>query len=213
MPAALTAATIGMLSSLGALEKAAPLIGGGLAGLTEEGREKREITRDAIERRQRGDYGMSRQEQLQAIGLTVGAPLAGGTAGNVAGAVGPVSGRIASEKQKQLREMLDLRAKAGGRVAEISSDAALRQKELDDALITKSAAEKQQLGAEIGATAADVGIGLYGDVTEGREALAKQRALERIELDAATKAALEGSAGAAAGVASGAAGRMMGGTG
>ena len=104
---------------------------------------------DAIKRQQSGDFGMAAADRRQAIEMAVEAP-AGGTAGNVAGSVGPVSGALASARQQQLRAAAALRAKAGGDIARVSSEIALKQKAADDALFAKRAAEDQELAKAAG---------------------------------------------------------------
>ena len=176
----ITAATVGTLAALGAAEKAAPLIGQGIAALGPAGRERRAMFREAIARRQSGKYGMSAAEKRQMQEDLAGTPAAGGAA------------RLA-----KLREAMDMRAKASGKVNELSQQRALAQKTADDQLINQRALDAQKLGAAIADTAVAAGTGAYADVKQGREARARQGVEAILELDPAAQAAAKTAASTA----------------
>tara|TARA_R110002012_G_scaffold105938_5_gene247034 strand:- start:3170 stop:3778 length:609 start_codon:yes stop_codon:yes gene_type:complete len=193
----ITAATVGTIAALGAAEAAAPLIGQGIASLGAAGRERRAMFREAIARRQSGKYGMSRAEKDQLQEDLAGTPSAGDTTGSVGVGVGPSAGRLAAANQAKLREAMDMRAKARGKVNELSQQRALAQKTADDQLINQRALDAQKLGAAIADTAVAAGTGAYADVKEGREARARQGVEAILELDPAAQAAAKTAASTA----------------
>jgi hypothetical protein len=187
----ITAATVGTLAALGVAEKAAPLIGQAVGSLSKAGRARREMIREAIARRQSGKYGMSAAEKRQMTGELVGTPAAGDVSGSVGQSVGPLSGAIAAARLARFKEMLNTRARAGGEVAQLSTEQARQQKILDDKTIADKALADQKLGAQIASTAVDATAGAIDDVKEGRDKRASQAADARVKLDAAGQAAMK----------------------
>ena len=187
----ITAATVGTLAALGVVEKAAPLIGQAIGSLSKAGRARREMIREAIARRQSGKYGMSPAEKRQMKEELVGTPTAGDVSGSVGQSVGPLSGAIAAARLARFKEMLNTRARAGGQVAQLSTEQARQQKILDDKTIADKALADQKLGAQIASTAVDATTGAIADVKEGRDKRASQAADARVKLDAAGQAAMK----------------------